>query len=860
MYVLGINSVYHESAACLLDNGRLVAIAEEERFNRVKHGKKPLPDNPDQLPLRSIDYCLRTAGIDLRQVAHIGYSSHPDVRVQRLSGDALDMAQYFCNNIRKTPENLRDMGFAGEFHFIDHHVCHAASAFYPSPFEEAAILTIDGIGDASTTTSHHGVGSQMTLIQEIIPHNSIGFLWELVSMFLGFDIYDATKIMGLAAYGDPSVYRDAFSQIIKATPDGKFEVDSDLTRFYELDYYNASGYFGGLEKVFGLPRRNPKDELTQAYKDISATLQDITDEIVLHITQYLFEKTQSKNLCVAGGVALNCVTNQRIFEQGPFEQLYIQPVAHDGGTAIGAAFYLWHQQLKQPRQACMEHPYWGPEFTTEEIEQALQDRNLTYTRVDQIEDEVARLISEGAVVGWFQGRMEVGPRALGNRSLLADPRNPQMRDMLNHKVKHREFFRPFAPSVLLEEASNWFQIEKENMASEFMLMAYAAHDHLVDKIPAVAHVDGTCRVQLVRQTANPKYHRLISSFFERTGVPMVLNTSFNDSEPIVCSPADAVHTFMKTRIDYLAIGDFLVSKEQNPGPPWEADSAERKCSLQRVLPALHEVVDKAVWDMRLTRYGDIWLATEKEQNASPGSAPIYVEQQLLAGALQEEPLAGKRVLDLSLNAGLLAISAAQAGAKVTALASGPITLPAFNVALNGVHANVEILPRTSAVYQPVTGKKFDWIVGTVNLAPRITQAVDSAAVALGLGPLASVLFQLDTHLAPGGQALIAGVVPGDEQHPHLLSPLLESLAGAVTVRQHPDISTYKEMLDWLVYMGQLPKSQSDLLLLRASQENTTHAHMCLVHYAKDQPHVVTSEPLAPGADDWRWTVRGLEWA
>lgn len=560
MLILGINSLYHESAACLLQNGEIVAFAEEERFNRVKHGKAPRIDNPDQLPWHAIDFCLHTAGIELRELDHAGYSSNPRFRELMSRDQASDGTHEFNRNIRRVPGKLRERGFAGAFHWVDHHMAHAASAYFASPFADAAVLSIDGIGDTNSTALFHGRNDRLVLRHSVDNPHSIGFLWELVSMYLGFDIYDATKIMGLAAYGDPLRYLAQFRTLVKPTRHGTFETDQEQLQFWKLDYTQPTGYFAGLESLFDLRRRRPGEPLEQAQQDVAAALQHVTDDILLGMVCQFHKETGSTNLCLAGGVALNCVSNQRVFEEGPFEQLFVQPAAHDAGTAIGAAAYIWHHQCGGQRCPAMQHAYYGPEYTQEQIEESLVKHGLAYTRPDHLERKIASLLADGNVIGYFQGRMEMGPRALGNRSLLADPRDANMRDMLNYKVKHREYFRPFAPSVLAEAAQEWFQIAKPTSAADYMLMAYPVPGPLREKIPAVIHCDGTSRIQTVRRETNPRYHAVISEFAQLTGVPLVLNTSFNDSEPIVCSPEDAIHTFLKTRIDYLAIGDFLVSK------------------------------------------------------------------------------------------------------------------------------------------------------------------------------------------------------------------------------------------------------------------------------------------------------------
>lgn len=574
MYVLGLNAVFHESSACLIKDGKLVAFVEEERFNRIKHGKEAREDNADDLPMQSIQFVLAQAGIGLAEVAHIGYSATPEKFRQRF--DALpnrgindpqwsDPAELepFWQALARIPENLAALGFAGKFHWVDHHVAHAASAYYVSPFQEAAILAIDGTGEKETAIGYYGKGNRLEQVLAVPFPSSLGMLWEVVSVFLGFDIYDAAKIMGLAAYGNSQRFIKEFRQIIQPLPDGTFHMDNDLIRLGLIRYYPPSAYCAGLEELLNVPQRTPGAALNADHHDIAAAIQVLTDEIVMHMVNYLYAQTGSANLCLAGGVALNCVSNSFAFEEGPFSNLYVQPAAHDGGTAIGCAYYIWNQLLDQQPRDVMDHAYWGPAYSDSEIEAQLQAKGLRYRCTENLEQEVAQLISEDNIVAFFQGQMEAGPRALGNRSLLANPRNRHMRDLLNAKVKHREYFRPLAPSVLAEEAAAWFTIKKPTSAADFMLMTYPVQEHARAKIPAVIHEDGSSRIQAVRQATNPRYHRVISEFYKLTGVPVVMNTSFNDSEPIVCSPQDAIHTFMKTEIDYLAIGNFIVCKAEN---------------------------------------------------------------------------------------------------------------------------------------------------------------------------------------------------------------------------------------------------------------------------------------------------------
>lgn len=567
-YILGINHAYHESSACLIKDGLIVAVAEEERFNRKKHAKPARIDNPDELPINAINFCLEKAGITLAKVDYIGSSFSPTKRLRNKgfedlvnegdwgsdSGESL-----FYEKLQQVPQRLSEIcgvDVEERFHWIDHHTSHAGSAYFISPFEEAAILVVDGIGEIESTTLYKGKDNKIKRLKSINYPHSLGFLWEKLSEFLGFTEYDACKVMGLASYGNPDRYYDKIRQFVKLNA-RDFNVDHTVARFRVKDH-------SGLEQILG-KKREPHDELEERHADIAAALQRITEEILLKLAQNLYKSTGSSNLCLAGGVALNCVANSALKERSPFDNIYIQPAAHDAGTAIGAAYFIWNQCLSNSRNFVMVHAYFGPEYSQEEIRESLDENKLKYTHVEDIKKEVAKLVAGSNVVGWFQGRMEVGPRALGNRTLLADPRNPKIRDILNMKVKHREYFRPFAPSVLVDKADEWFRIPKKSISSDFMLFAYDVHKEKQGVIPAVIHVDGTSRIQTVREETNPQYYKLIQEFEALTGVPIVLNTSFNDREPIVCSPQDAVNTFLKTRIDYLAIGNFLVSRGENNG-------------------------------------------------------------------------------------------------------------------------------------------------------------------------------------------------------------------------------------------------------------------------------------------------------
>ncbi len=574
MLVLGINCAYHESAACLLRNGEIVAAVEEERFNRRKRAKASLVSNADELPSAAIAWCFEVASkqlgkeIDWSSIDHVGFSMLPEERFRRntehahpYSPNAGDFGTVegetdFRDRCLAVRENVSALGFGGSFHYISHHLCHAASAFHASPFEDAAVLVVDGIAEFASTTAYHGRGAALEQLWSVDYPHSLGFLWEKMAKFLGFSEYDACKVMGLASYGDPVAYAPHFARFVQ-TENG-FRIDDGVVRF-------RNGSFRGLEEIFGVRKRNAPvssyTKETEPYADIAAALQQMTEEILLDLAKRLRVETGSRCLGLAGGVALNCVANGRIAAESGFDRVFVQPASHDAGTSIGAALAIWHDRLAKPRRPVSASPYTGPAFTNEEIRDALDACEFSFEKIEDITSHVADLLADGAIVAWFQGHMEFGPRALGNRSLLADPRRESVRDILNDKVKHREPFRPFCPSVLVEKAGAWFDIEPQSGGPEYyMLRAVDAREGVRDRIPAVVHIDGTCRIQTVDRTMNPRYHELISKFEERTGVPVLLNTSFNDSEPIVCTPQNAIETFRKTRIDWLVLGDYCVSR------------------------------------------------------------------------------------------------------------------------------------------------------------------------------------------------------------------------------------------------------------------------------------------------------------
>jgi carbamoyltransferase len=569
--VLGINGPYHELSAAIVRNGEIVAFAEEERFNRHKHAKAALISNADELPRRAIEYCLTAAGVSSRGIDYVAYPFVPDRR-KLASRDHTSPGDWgteegearFLGLVNRTPaivSELLGQEVGERFVWVPHELAHAASAFYPSPFSEAAILSVDGIGESSTALLAHGTGTAIRPIIELEYPTSIGFLWEKLAKFIGLSEYDAPKMMALAAFGEaPAAYHEALARLLYEV-DGELFVDNDVVRFRVEDY-------SGLEQLFGA--RRPRGELPDGRDAaVANALQRRTEWALLKLIARLVAETGSSNLCLAGGVALNCVAMGRILSEARLDGVFVQPVAHDGGTAFGAALHVAHTMLDVPRGPAMRDAYWGPAFDEAECRAALAGSQLSYERVDDVHRVAAELIADGAIIGWFQGRAEAGPRALGNRSILGDPRRSGTKEFINLKAKHREYYRPFAPAVLEEALGEWFEVPLESASFNFMSIALRARADKRSLIPACLHVDGTSRVQRVSASTNPRFHRLISNFRAITGVPVLLNTSFNGPrEPIVLTPQHAIATFLGSHLDYLVLGELLVRRPQ-------ASSAER---------------------------------------------------------------------------------------------------------------------------------------------------------------------------------------------------------------------------------------------------------------------------------------------
>ena len=592
MCILGISAYYHDSAACIVRDGEVLAAAQEERFTRKKHDQR--------FPLRAVEFCLKRAGINADELSHVAFYDKPLLKFERLLETYLDYAPrglrsflmamplWLREKLWIREQVAKEVAFEGRVLFTEHHESHAASAFFPSPFESAAVLTMDGVGEWATSSYGYGRGSELHLLKELHFPHSLGMLYSAFTYYTGFRVNSGEyKVMGLAPYGEPRYVKTILEELIDLRDDGSLRLN--------MKYFN---FAAGLtmtspefERLFGGPPRAPEGEVTRREMDLARSVQEVCEEAMLRMARHAHKETGERNLCLAGGVALNCVGNGRILREGPFDNIWIQPAAGDAGGSLGAALSVWYQYLGNERRVAdvcrgradgMNGAYLGPEFTDDEVEEFLLTSGARYRRVERAElaEDVARLLADEKVIGWFQGRMEFGPRALGARSILGDPRSPRMQSQMNLKIKFRESFRPFAPSVLCEHASDYFEL---NCDSPYMLLVAPVREELrremtadeerlfgIEKlrvprstIPAVTHVDYSARVQTVRREDNPLYYELLSAFERLTGCAVLVNTSFNvRGEPIVCTPAEAFACFMRTEMDCLVMGDFILLKSE----------------------------------------------------------------------------------------------------------------------------------------------------------------------------------------------------------------------------------------------------------------------------------------------------------
>jgi len=585
--ILGISCFYHDAAAALIQDGKLIAAGEEERFSRIKHDS--------DFPEKAIEFCLKMGKIRHEEIDFAVFYEKPFLKFERMLTMMLEtyprshkvfresMIPWFGKKFWVKDKIQSFLGLSDDkVLFSEHHLSHAASAFLCSPFEEAAILTVDGVGEWATTTFSHGTSSfdgrrenRIVIKKEIHFPHSLGLLYSAFTAFLGFEVNEGEyKIMGMAAYGAPRYVEDIY-QVIRVVNDGSFWLDMD---YFDFACQTELPFTKKFIQKFGPPRRSEDDffldggrteqgERNQHYADIAASIQRVTEEVMVHLAKALHAETGAGNLCISGGVGYNGLANARVLKETPFKSLYLHPAAGDSGGAVGAALWVYHVLFQKPRVFVMDHCYWGESYGNDEIARRLSSMGVSYQQIDdeqQLLRQTAEALARQEVVGWFQGRSEWGPRALGNRSILADPRDARMKSIINERIKFREPFRPFAPSVLDEKKKDFFQLpqEKESLATDFMLLIPTVVESKRKEIPAVTHEDGTARLQTVKEQANPKYYRLIQEFEKISGVPMLLNTSFNlKGEPIVNKPEEAFQTFNKGALDRLVLGNCVVTRK-----------------------------------------------------------------------------------------------------------------------------------------------------------------------------------------------------------------------------------------------------------------------------------------------------------
>ena len=580
-YILGVSCFYHDSSACLLKDGIVVAAAEEERFTRKKHDSS--------FPLNAIHFCLQSQAISISDVAHVGFYEKPFLKFERVLSQHLQMFPLsmktflssipsWINEKLRVPSIIRKKtGYKGDVLFIEHHLAHAASSFLVSPFEEAAIVTVDGVGEWTTTTYGVGKGNDIELLKEIQFPHSIGLIYSTVTAYLGFSVNNSEyKVMGLAPYGnmDPKTneHYARLRKIVDIKEDGSYHLDMSYFVYHYGDRMPSKKFC----ELMGGPINAPETEMTQRHKDIAAAVQMLTEEIMTAILMHVRKETGQDNVVLAGGVALNSVYNGKILKKTGFKRIWIQPNASDGGTSIGVASYIWNTLLGNQRSYVMKSAYLGPSYTKMQIKEFLDTHNIKYHECKHVQEMIERtskLLTQNQVVGWMQHGMEWGPRALGARSILASPCNAQAKELLNTKVKHREPFRPFAPVVCEDDALTYFDCDVPvPEPTDFMLMVYPVRNQWRDKIPSVTHVDGSGRLQTVRREQNPQYYDLLKEFGKHSGVPILINTSFNiRGEPIVCSPYDCYKCMMGTGIDYLVMDTFIIARSDNPQDMWDSE-------------------------------------------------------------------------------------------------------------------------------------------------------------------------------------------------------------------------------------------------------------------------------------------------
>ncbi|MCO6487095.1 MAG: 50S ribosomal protein L11 methyltransferase [Phaeodactylibacter sp.] len=889
MYILGINCAYHESSVALVqvkeEEWRLLSFVEEERFNRKKRAKPALADNADVLPLKSLEWTLARAGISMEDVAHAATSMSPEKRkalntqhhhpydIEKNDFGTAEGEALFYNSVLNIENKLRCLGFNGQFHFLNHHDCHSASSYYVSGFSDAASLVVDGIGEFESISIYDCTGKEQQLVHRVDYPHSIGFLWEKMSEFIGFTRYDSGKVMGMSAFGGRWILEERFHKIAKLTEDG-FELNDEVLQF-------RSSSHKALEEALGISRSNQVitdlNYNTLIYFDLAATLQDFTEKALLKLAEKARQLTGRSKLCISGGVALNCVANQKILESGLYEQVFIQPAANDAGTALGAALLIAHQAISSFTPHCKAlSPYTQVAFGEEDYQEALAaNPAIDFIRSDNVYADTARIIADGGIIAWFQGGMEYGPRALGHRSIIADARDAYTLKKINENVKLREIFRPLAPVILKEKAQEWFELEDkwiDQQNSPYLYMLATAQVKLDKRglIPSVVHYDDTARVQIVDKDLSPGFHQLLTEFEKLTGVPILTNTSFNIQEPIVCSPQDALSTFLRSNMAALVMGDYIIQRKEVQIPK-ASDALSRAGngsflkSHASPMQTLFFVEQREFNKEEFAITKSIPVADKKEllgliqayrsdnsfclpvvtdafeYQGQDQVIPLQPEQVFFMDYLNSKDVNGSRFLEIGLGSGVLSIFCLLQGAKQgIGLDINPRAkvFTGFNALMNGVENSLEIRDgNIEDVFAPVAGEQFDLIISNPPFEPTppgMAYYFNSAAGIYGLNFVRTFLREVDKYLKEDGVFQMVTMAPGTEQEPFMLYDLANKyLPGcAVEVILDGQPIAYGDFVDRFVHIFKQDTSSISFMKQRAKDDGVTHLHMLIFKYRK----------------------------
>ena len=905
-YILGINCAYHESSVALLraegEQLELAAFVEEERFNRIKHAKPAALDNSDELPVNALNWALAHAGIGMKDIAHIATSLNPEKRRREnvLHQHPYELPKdYFCTPAGeqlfyeitlRIEDKVRELGFAGQFHFTGHHVCHSGSSYYASGFEDAVSVVVDGVSEFESLSIFDCEGNRQKLLYTMDYPHSMGFLWEKISEFVGFSVYDSGKTMGMSAYGSPLTLAEAFSKVAW--------LDDDLFRMDDRILEFRSERRNKLHEALGVPfSEQPIKELnydTLIYFDLAATLQDFTEKVMLRVIEKAKAMTGKTRLCLSGGVALNCVANQKILQAGLFDEIYIPPASNDAGTALGAALHVAAEYAPAAqRKFKLISPYSPVAFQPEDYRAVLEHADgVEFQASDDVYAESARIIADGGIIAWFQQGMEVGPRALGHRSIIADPRNPETLNKINQHVKLREIFRPLAPAVLKEKAQDWFEIEdrwaeRDNSPYLYMLATAQVKKDKKRLIPSVVHYDNTARVQIVDKALSPAFYRLIEAFEKITGVPVLTNTSFNIQEPIVCTPQDAVNTFLRSNMAALVMGDYIVRRKQaqaakpvsaagafsdNGGNGTDNGRPKQTLFLVEQTPKGGYTISKDIpvgdWrnlpgllsTNRKTEGFCLPIVTDAfEYQGKDQIIPLQAEQIMFMDHLGPETARNRSFLEIGLGSGVLSLFTLLQGAKRgVGLDINPRAkvFTGFNAMANGLEGRLEIRDGdVEDIFGPVAGEKFDLVLSNPPFEPTppdMDYYYNSVAGIYGLDFVDALLKSVDAHLTDDGVFQMVTMAPGGERQPDMLLGLAEKYlpGGSIEVILDHRPIRYDDFVSRFTDIFQESEAKVGQMKRQAREDGVTHLHMLIFRYEKGKAGGIRVSRSQKAYENW----------